>query len=467
MQALTLALLLLATVDGEPGPAGVHLGLAVGGGVVGDDAAAGVDVVMGVDTAPFSLFLRAPLVLRLVDEAPFVEPSAPSTCRWLRCEEFLQGQTLDPTALARIVEELRFFQPGDPVRVRVGRLLVTMGDGAVVDRFTTAASWDRRTSGAALALRSPWHHAGLDFVVADVLSPGELVAGRIDAAPFSSGRADDDGLLAPLRVSLDAGVDVAAPVDAVDRFGEIRASATTRPLSSTALAARWQVDGPVWSWAPRVELGATTGLSADGGDETTPGVGVGAGADVALHTTPLDVRARVGAAWGTPGFRHAPFSTLYLVERRHALLGARADADADAEGRGLLRVPAPGGAFFDVRFEASVLDAVAPLLRLHTGPSPGENLVEVGIVVDEGPVRVGLSAQRRGMTRVQDVVAVDVDALPLTGALEASWQVWGPVSVGARWWRLPRFKGDGALAIDDDVQVFVAVDGLLAFPGRR
>ena len=46
-------------------------------------------------------------------------------------------------------------------------------------------------------------------------------------------------------------------------------------------------------------------------------------------------------------------------------------------------------------------------------------------------------------------------------------QVWGPLSVGARWWRLPRFPGDGTLVIDDDVFVFVAVDGLLAFCAER
>jgi hypothetical protein len=478
--ALTLALLLLTAVDGEPGPAGVHLGLAVGGGVVGDDAAAGVDVVTGVDTAPFSLFLRAPLTLRLVDHAPHVDPTAPSACRVVRCEEFLQGRTLDPTALARVVEELRLFRRGDPVHARAGRLLVTLGDGAVVDRFTTAASWDRRTSGAVLALRTPWHHAALDVVTADVLSPGELLAARVDVAPFSSGTSgDDDGALAPLRLSLDAGVDVAAPVDAVDRFGQVPAHATTRPLSSSALAVRYVVDGPVLSLAPRVAVGTTTGLSADGGragrNGPSVGGGVGGGIDVGLHTTSFDVRARVDGGYGTPGFRHAPFSTLYLVERRRALLGAVVDdTNADsgsssdrAGGLGLLRVPAPGGAYFELRLEASMLDAVAPLLRVHTGPAPGENLVEAGVVVDEGPLRLGVTAQRRGMVRIADVVDADVDAFPITGALEASWQVWGPLSVGARWWRLPRFPGDGTLVIDDDVQVFVAVDGLLAFPGQR
>jgi hypothetical protein len=478
--ALVLALLVAAAVDGEPGPAGVHLGLVAGGGVVGDDAAAGVDVVTGVDTAPFSLFLRVPLTLRLVDNAPRIEPSAPGVCRFVRCEEFLQGPTLDPTALARVVEELRLFLPGDPVRARVGRLLFTLGDGAVVDRFTTAASWDRRTSGAVLALRTPWHHAGLDVVVADVLSPGELLAARLDVAPFGAGNSDDDGVLAPLRLSLDAGVDIAAPVDAVDRFGEVPRNAVTRPLSSTVLAARYANDGPVWSLSPRVEVGVTTGLSADGsraalaGSGVNAGVGAGGGVDVRLHTTPVDVRARINGAWGTAGFRRAPFSTLYLVERRRALIGAvplkddGVDSDEDgARGHGLLRVPAPGGAFFDARLEASVLDAFAPLLRVHTGPSPGENLVEVGVVVDEGPLRVGLSAQRRGMARVADVVSGDVVTFPITGALEASWQVWGPVSVGARWWRLPRFVPDGGLVIDDDVWVFVAVDGLLAFPGQR
>lgn len=459
--ALALALLVTTAVDGEPGPAGVQLGLSAGGGVVGGDAVAGVDVVMGVGTAPFSFFVRAPLILRLVDRAPVVDAAAPSFCRALRCEELLQGERLDPTALARLVDEIRLFSPGDPVRARAGRLLVTIGDGSVVDRFTTAASWDRRTSGALLALRTPWHHASLDVVVADVLSPAELVAARVELAPLSAG--GDDGF-APLRVSLDAGLDAFAPTTATDRKGESSPRAPTRPVSTSVLATRLVLGDGVWSLSPRVLAGVSTGFAPDGGPRWTPGLGAGVGLDIGVRTLPAQVRARATVGAGTDGFRHALFSTLYLVERRRALLGAGTDGDGDGAPMGLARVPAPAGVFFDGRIEASVLDAVAPLVRLHVGPAPGESVLEAGVVLDEGPLRLSLLAQRRGLAGAADVVEADLARFPVVGVVEAAVRVWGPVSVGGRWLRLPRFAGDGALRIDDDVWGFVAIDGLFAFP---
>jgi hypothetical protein len=453
--ALALALLLTTAVDGEPGPAGVHVGLAAGGGVVGGDAAAGVDVVLGVGTAPFSLFVRAPIVLRLIDHAPAVDAAAPSSCRLLRCEELLQGERLDPTALARLIDELRLFTPGDPVRIRAGRLLATLGDGAVVDRFTTAASWDRRTSGALLAVRAPWHHAAVDVVIADVLSPAELAAARVEFAPFSP--RGDDGF-APLRLAIDAGLDAFAPTGAVDRFGESPAGAVTRPVAQSMIAARLDLGTDAVAFSPRIEAGLATGFADSTDAQSHSGAGVGAGVDLGVRTVLAQVRGRAAVAWGLPGFRRAPFSTLYLVERRRALLGApTADDDTPL---GLARVPAPGGLFLDARLEASLVDAVAPLVRIHVGPSPGENLVEAGVVVDEGPLRLSLSAQRRGMTRPADVLAADVAAFPVIGVFEAAWRVGGPVSVGARWLRLPRFRGDGPLRIDDDIWAFVAIDSV-------
>jgi hypothetical protein len=189
---------------------------------------------------------------------------------------------------------------------------------------------------------------------------------------------------------------------------------------------------------------------------------------------PVAVRARATGSWGSPGFRRAPFSTLHLVERRRALVGATnaavGDADADPAGDpqpgGVLRVPAPGGLGVDVRVEASAFDAVLPLVRVHTGPAPGENVVEAGVVVDVDPVRVSVVALRRGWVDAAGIVSADLTAVPLIGALEASVRVWGPVSVGARWLRLPRFRGDGPLRIDDDVWAAVSVNGVFGFsPG--
>jgi hypothetical protein len=308
-------------------------------------------------------------------------------------------------------------------------------------------------------VRAPWHALAVDVVVADVLSPGSLVAGRVEAAVVD----DRASFFAPLRLALETGVDATAPVRGVDRAGAVVDGDATRPLTSTALVGRWLVGDERLFAAPRLEAGVVTGLSADGGDDGSVGAGAGVGGDVGVAFGGVDLRLRGTASFGTAAWRRAPFSTLYLVERRRALLGATTAAGAGAAG-GLLRVPAPAGPGVDVRVEASLFDVVAPLLRVHAGPAPGENVVEAGVIVDADPLRVAVTALRRGMGAVPDVVAPDLVAFPVVGTLEASWRVWGPFSVGVRWLRLPRFRGDGPLRIDDDVWGLVAADGVLAWP---
>ncbi len=460
VQAFALALLLLTAVDGEPGPSGGSLGLAAGGGVVGGDVVAGVDILAGVDTAPFSLVLRAPVNVRVVDRAPLVGTSEPSVCRVLRCDELLRGQRLDPTALARLVDEFRLFRATDVFSARLGRLSVTLGEGAVVDRFTSVASWDRRTSGARLALRSPHREVQFDLVVGDVVSPGELLAARVDWAPVATFAGSQPGPASAMHLTLDSAVDALAPAIGVDRTGSLLDDATTQPLTLTVAAARLRLGGNDAFLTPRVETGLATGFSATGLVDGRPGVGIGAGADAGLRTMAIDLRARATVAMGTAGYRRAPFSTFYLVERREALLGSAQVADESGRS-GLARVAAPGGVFFDARLEASLVDAVAPLVRVHFGPSPGENVVEVGMIVDEGPVRFSLLVQRRGVVRGTDLLSADLAAFPVLGALEAAVRVTGPFSVGVRWLRLPRLVSDGPLRIDDDVWAFVSVDGMV------
>jgi len=440
------ALFIAADVGGTQVPQGLHLGAGVGVGVVGGDVAALVDVGAGIETAPFALHLRAPLTLRLIDLPPAVSTSSPSWCRQVRCEELLNGQALDPTAIARVVDELRLFRPGDAVHARVGRLAATLGAGASVDRFTTMASWDRRTSGGFASARIP--DVGVDVVVADVVSPLELVAGRLDVVPF--------GL--PIVLGVEGAVDAFAPDDVVDAGGVVRPGAATRTIGTAGVDARLPVLLGPFTIAPRLELAGSTGLRADGGDlvDGAPslGGGVAGGVDAAFKVAFLEVRGLGVVGVASPGHRRGLFSTFHLVERRQALAGSVVD------GGGVVHVPAPGGVGLDLRLDASVLDAVAPLLRLHLEPSPGANALELGVVVDLDPVQLSLSATRRAFVDVAGVVDVDLVRHPLLLVAEAGWRVWGPLSVWARWYRLPRFR-DGALAVDDDVLVGVSVNGAL------
>ena len=449
-----LALALVGAVDDEPGPGGLALGASVDGGVVGGDVVVGGSVSVGVDTAPFSLHLKAPVLFRAVDNAPAVDRSLPGYCSWLRCEELLNGQQLDPTAIARVVDDLRVFSATDVAYLRAGQLTATLGDGAVVDRVTTAASWDRRTSGAYAAVHLPWKRLDVGLVVFDVVSPLELFGAHLGVAPV-----DDVGVF----VFVDSAADVFAPVDVVDRFGEVAGSSegrgATRPLTSSSLTAGWQLLDGTFSFAPRVEVGVVSGLDDDGDvDDYGAGAGVGVGVDGGVNVGVIDARLKVTGSYGMPGFRRSVFSTLHLVERRAALAGASID------GAPLLRVPAPGGPGLDVRLEASVFDVAAPILRLHLEDAPGGNTAEAGVVVDVDPLQVSASLLRRGFTGA-DIIGLDgadvVGRVPLVGALAVSWRFFGPFSLTVRWLRLPRFAGTGGLRIDDDVLVSLSANTVL------
>lgn len=452
---LLLALVVGGAVDDEPGPSGLALGASVDGGVVGGDVVGGASVSVGVETQPFSLHLKAPLLFRAVDVDPAVDASLPSSCHWLRCEELLDGQQIDPTAIARVVDELRVFSPSDLAYLRAGQLTATLGDGGVVDRVTTAASWDRRTSGAYAALRLPWKRLDVALVVFDVVSPAELFGAHVGGAPF-----DDDSVFGGVFVFADGAADLFAPVDVVDRFGEVPAGAAVRTLTSSQLTAGWRLLDGTFSFAPRVEAGVVTGLDDDGAadDGYGAGAGVGVGVDSGVDVGVVDARLKLTGSWGQPGYRRSVFSTLHLVERRSAIAGASVD-----DG-GLLRVPAPGGPGFDVRLEASVFDVAAPIARLHLEAAPGGNTAELGVVVDADPVQVSASLLRRGFLGA-DVVGLDVDGVPLVGAVAVSWRFYGPFSISLRWLRLPRFTGasggDGGLRIDDDVLVSLSANTVL------
>ncbi len=429
---------------------GVVAAAGVSAGVIDGDVAGLVDVGVGIETVPFALHVRAPLTLRLIDNAPSTSTSLPSTCRVVRCEEFLSGQRLDPTALARLVDEVRLFHEGDVVFARAGQLTSTFGAGATVDRLTTLSSWDRRTSGAYAALRLPWRDIVVEAMTADVISPLELLAAR------GQGEVVAFGDVAGVVVGAEFGVDAFAPDDLTDAGGATRPGAATRVIGAGVVDVSLPVSLGIFTLAPRLEGGVAVGLDDDGvgvGDGGVGGVG-GVGGQVGLQVAFMELRAQGMVSASTPRHRRGLFSSLYLVERRRAVVGSAVD------GGGIAHVGAPGGVGADARLDVSVLDGVSGLARLHLEPAAGGNAAELGLGVDIDPVLVSLSVVRRGFVDAAGVVGTDVNAVPLIMAAEASYRFWGPFSLWGRWYRLPRLQ-EGAVSIDDDVFVGVSFAGAL------
>ncbi len=427
---------------------GVVVNTAIGGGVIDGDVAGLVDVGVGIETPPFAMHLRAPVTLRLIDNAPLTSSALPSTCRAVRCEEFLRGQDLDPTALARVVDELRFFHEGDVFYARAGQLTSTLGAGATVDRLTTLASWDRRTSGAYAALRLPWRQLVIEAMTPDVVQPWELLAARAQGEALAV--TDDVAVV----VGAEAALDAFAPDDVTDAGGAVRPGASTRPLGVAVVDVSVPLRWGAFSLSPRIEGGVGVGLDDDGVGDGGVGAGAAVGAQAGLKAAALELRLQGHLSASTARYRRGLFSTFHLVERRRALVGSA------VAGGGVVHVAAPGGVGADVRLDVSVLKDVSVLGRLHVEPAQGGNAVELGAVVDLDPVAVSLSVIRRGFDDVQGVLSTDVENVPLLLALEASYRFWGPFSAWGRWYRLPRLA-EGLARVDDDVFVGVAFSGAL------
>lgn len=426
-------MLLALAADVGPGDvAGIRVSARAGGGVVDSDGVGVVELGAGLHTEAFALQLRAPLTARLIDN----NPGAPPACRWWRCEEWLLGGQLDAAAVVRIVDELRIGHASDTALLRAGRLVVTLGAGATVDRVTTAASWDRRTSGVWGSLRTPWAGLGATAFTANATAPGELSALRLTFAPVPL-----------LALAVEGAADAAAPLDGVLADGAVVAGAPTRLLASGAIEARAPVAIGDFVLAPRLELGATTGLAERAGF----GGAIGLDADVSHGGLAVQTRTTVG--FNGAGHRRGVFSTFYLVERRRALLGSSG---------GLVEVDAPAGLVIDARVQASVVQAVAPLLRVHLEPATGANVVEAGATIATDALVLSATVLRRGWTNPAEIVDASLVERPLVLALEAGLRVWGAWSLTGRWFRLPRFREGGVDVTDNDVVVGVAYNLVLS-----
>lgn len=467
------ALLLVATtepdytIDQAP-PEGLWLSAQAGAGVIGGDVAGGVSLGVGVETQPFALHLRAPVVFRLVDLPPASGGSTsvtlPSSCRVIRCEEWLEGGELSPDALTRVIDELRVLRPGDVFHLRGGPLFVTLGHGQLVSRYTNAADWDRRRSGLYAESNLPWGLTQVQALTGGIFSPQELFGARAAVSPLYD--TDDEELLdrflGRLRLGVEAAGDLTAPLgQATDVVGDVRPGSASTPLVGLAADLAWPLfDDPAAGEGGGVQLEPWIGASVLSGLRNDEGRGLGAGGAAGLEGTVdlivVALRAGIRLLVDGPRHRSALFSTLYDVDRRRFL-----DADGIYAPVGVAELAAPGGVGGAGSLEVLVLRVVKVGARLHLDPVPEATQAELFAEVAAGPVRVAARALQRAFTDVESGLRFGDHTYVVA---EATWAVLPPVSLFARWHHTPRFKS-GALQADDDVFIGASFDLVLQAPG--
>lgn len=456
-----LVVLALSVAALDEKPQGLLLHASAEAAWLDGDPAGGAAVGAGIETAPFGLYLKAPLWIRVWDLPPLVDPSLPPPCRVVRCDDFLPGGTFEWQSLSRVVDELRLFRAGDLFHLRGGPLYVAFSHGLLVDGATNRLEFDRRGSGLYAEANLPFAALAARGLALDLFRPHELAALRVDGRPLSPLFAEDAGfvgrLLGRFAVGVEAAVDATAPTDpaSVDRAGVVRPGAPTRPVGGVVVDATWGLLDPGFlQLAPFVAGSAATGLSVDGGVGGQTGVGAAGGVDVSLDAVFAVLQVGAAGTLDGPAHRHGVFDLAYTVERRRALFGA------SVEGGGVARVPAPGGFGGRLSMSLSVLSAVSLGAKLDLEPAPGGNHAEVFLQGARGPARGALRFVQRGFDDVGGLFAWGQGSILLA---EAGFAIWGPFSVFGRWWRAPRFDlQDGVPRMDDDVFVGASFDLALA-----
>jgi hypothetical protein len=440
-------------------PTGVWLSADLGGGSVGDDVVAGIGIGVGVETVPFGLHVEVPLTLRVVDVAPTVSRALPSSCKYVRCEEWTDAGKVSLDAIARVVEELRVLRPGDVVHARGGRLFATLGRGQHVARYTNAAEWDRRGSGLYLEGNIDSGRTKLEGIAGRLLTPQDLLAVRVSSSPLAAeGALDDLGrFLGRMRVGIESAADLRAPVGlAIDASGALLPGSASRAIVGAAVDVGWPLldgsDGAFVQVEPWISASAMSGLVDRPGG--VPGVGAGgsAGLDVTVDAVVIALRA---SARGTlDGVRHrsALFSALYDVDRKRVL--ARRGAFATT---GTAALAATGGAGGGGSLELIVMRAVRAGARGHVDPVPEATEIEAFAELATGPIFVGARAVQRALRSPSDALAFGDRTFVVA---EGAWSAWPPISLFARWRHAPRFDGS-RLATDDDVFAGASCDVLL------
>ena len=479
---ILIAVVAVAALDGAgpqplagtpPDPQGLWLHAAAGAGVVGRDGVVLLEPGLGLETQPFAVHLSLPLMLRVIDLPPAVDPASPSACRVVRCEEWLVGSTLSAESLSKVVDEVRVFHAGDVFHLQGGALFASLGHGALVDEYTNAADWDRRHAGLYAESNLPWGKTQLQALTGDFLAPHELFGARVSTSPLAGAGedgADDDEpwarLSSRLRLGFEAAGDLVAPLDPADAHGDVVPGARSRPVGGVAADVTWPLfdDGSAFGIAPYAGVSAMTGLQHSG----AAGVGGGAqaGLDVSLDVVFVALRGGAHVLLDGPRHRSGVLDTLYDVDRkRYALAESSAGAAAGAfADDGIANLDAAGGVGADVNVELLVLRVVRAGARFHADPVAAATRAEVFASVDAGAVRVDARAIERAFALgSQTGAAAFAFGDRSFVVLDAAWQVWAPLSLFVRWLHGPRFVG-GLPHADDDVVAGASLDVVLS-PG--
>ncbi|HEY4220978.1 MAG TPA: hypothetical protein VGO62_06540, partial [Myxococcota bacterium] len=333
MIALALLLATGAPAGGDdysvdaPNPEGVWLHAAAGAGYVGRDGVVGIEAGIGLETQPFAAHLAVPLMLRVIDLPPAVDPAAPAACHVVRCEEWLDGGRISAEALGRAVDEVRVLEPGDVFHLKAGRVFATLGHGALVDEYTNSADWDRRHTGIYAESNLPWAKAQLQAIAGDFLAPQELFGVRASASPLSSSSEDApalDRFLGRMRIGIESAGDLAAPITPVDANGDVVPGSTAQPLVGAAADVTWPLleDGSGFQLAPYASASTMYGLTASVGAAPSVGAGGALGVDGSVDIFVVALRVGARAFADSPAHRSAVFDTLYDVDRRRYALAS-------------------------------------------------------------------------------------------------------------------------------------------------
>ncbi len=394
-----------ADVAAEGLTASAQLGVGVddGDGVL---AAAGS---VGLAFEPVAVRLRLGGFFRALDVAPSAPPGA---CRFVQCSVWLgpTGQ-LSSTALSRILDDARLFWPGDVLYARAGLLVLTLGQGQLVQRLTTAASADISISGVYVELNLPIKRAQLQVLTTSVFAPLDVVAVRAALQPL-----DNEAQGAGARLLSRAQLAVEAAADAT----------ALQPVIAAALTLAWPLlDEPgALQLSPWLGASALRGLPAS---TPWPAGGAQAGVKAALHAAGVVVHADANLGLNQRGHRAAPFSSLYLLDREVALRAAPAPNAFSRHG--INSDDAPAGVSGTIAIDATLWQACTVRARWRFDPAAQRDELEVGGDLQLSTVDVSARIMQRAFTAPRDML--DLGARTFVVA-QASWRFFGPLSAYLR-----------------------------------
>ena len=396
-------------------------------------------------------------------------------CAIVRCVEWTTdaGAAIDWGALSRILSTLRLGHEGDVVYVRGGPLHGHLGTGQLINAVWGSPVWDARQAGVYAKANLPFASTSLEFFTPGVLTAYALSGARVASKPFrllvdEHAAGVGGALLQSLRrveVATEVAADALLPVaDAAVVPGQRALPTGTRPLLGGVVEATWDLFPESW-WiqlTPLATSSAQWGLTSSG--EGRPQIGAGGGGGLRAQMAFPYVAARIEGVVGlqTQAHRAGVFGGLYLLERRALLVPLDATTRSTL-GRGIARVPAPGGLFGRASGEFIVADILRVGARVQVEEASAANVAEAWADVALWTFRGGARVIRRDLVTDRGATAFAFGGQTLL-ALEARWAFWGPFAASARVQRLPRFAAS-ALRIDDDI--FLGLEAAFVFGLQR